>query len=66
MHTLIARLLVEEDGGEVLEYALLASLVIIVGYGALLSLQNQLESSYRGWLGAVDRCADTPAPGGRC
>jgi Flp pilus assembly pilin Flp len=64
---LIARgwgaLLSEDDGQDLLEYALLAALVAIVSYAALLALQLGLHDSYLNWGSRTNSIADAPAPG---
>jgi Flp pilus assembly pilin Flp len=63
MRALLFRLLADDDGQEILEYAVLAAVVVIGGYGAVVALQTALRNAYAGWATATERCADMPGPG---
>ena len=65
MRRLIARLLHEECGQDVIEYALLTAFVGLVGVVAWQSLRGTLGNVYSGWdAGTQDLGRCTPDPGG--
>jgi Flp pilus assembly pilin Flp len=60
---LLRSLVVDDEGQELVEYAVLAALVVVAGYAALLALQAQLHTSYTNWDSRTQSIADMPAPG---
>jgi len=64
---IVDRLLREEDGQDVVEYALLAVFVGIVGYLALTGIRTEAFNTYTHWQdpsSGVPGLWDPPAPGG--
>jgi hypothetical protein len=61
--TLFLRLATEDDGQDLIEYALLTGIVVVV---ALLGLPaaDELGDLYEGWLDDVDALWEPPAPSG--
>lgn len=60
----LARLLREEDGQDIVEYALLAALIGTVGILAWQSIAGGIGSAYTGWdTGVQDLSSCTPDPG---
>jgi Flp pilus assembly pilin Flp len=62
--SLILRLLRDDEGQDVVEYALLAS---TIGLSAALSIQlllSVLGLAYRGWVSNINGLWEPPAPGG--
>lgn len=65
MIRLIARLRREESGQDVIEYALLAAFIGIVGIVIWQNIGIGVSTAYTGWDGAVQTLsACTPDPGG--
>ena len=60
---LCRRLIDDESGQDVLEYALLAALVAIVSIPAINALQTALKTSYLSWNDGLMRCWRMPEPG---
>jgi Flp pilus assembly pilin Flp len=64
---IVDRLLREDDGQDVVEYALLAAFVGIVGYLALTGIRTGVFNTYTSWQdpsSGVPSLWDPPAPGG--
>ena len=64
---ILARLVREDDGQDVVEYALLAAFLGIVGYLTLTGIRTELSSTYTSWLdpsGGVPSLWEPPAPSG--
>ena len=62
---LTARLLCEEDGQDIIEYALLAALIGIVGILTWKNIAGGIGTAYTGWdTGVQDLSSCTPDPGG--
>jgi Flp pilus assembly pilin Flp len=59
------RLLHEDRGQDLVEYALLTAIVGIAGILALESVSGKMETAYRGWNDAV-QAAWEPCPPGGC
>jgi Flp pilus assembly pilin Flp len=57
------RLLDDESGQDIIEYALLAGFVALASLPALGAIQSALRSAYLGWNSAMDRCWQMPEPG---
>jgi Flp pilus assembly pilin Flp len=64
MRALVRRLVLEEDGQDLIEYALLATLVAIVGIAALNQLQSTLHDAYVQWDSANQALWEMPDPSG--
>ena len=65
MRLLITRLLREEDGQDMIEYALLAAFIGTVGILAWQSIGSGIENAYVGWdTGVQGLSTCTPDPGG--
>ena len=63
MRTLFRRLLVEDDGQELVEYALLSAFVMLASITAIEALKSALQAAYTSWNTAAQSCWDMPAPG---
>jgi Flp pilus assembly pilin Flp len=63
MRTLFRRLLAEDDGQELVEYALLAAFVALASVVALDALKAALRTAYTNWNAAAQSCWEMPAPG---
>lgn len=64
---IVERLVREDDGQDVVEYALLAAFLGIVGYLALTGIRTEVSSAYTSWLdpsAGVPSLWDPPAPSG--
>jgi Flp pilus assembly pilin Flp len=64
---IVDRLLREDDAQDVVEYALLAAFVGIVGYLALTGIRTGVFNTYTSWQdpsSGVPSLWDPPAPGG--
>ena len=64
MRSLFTALVHDDDAQDLLEYALLASLVAIASYAALQALQTALHDAYVRWDTDMQDLADVPDPGG--
>lgn len=64
MRTLVRRLVLEEGGQDLVEYALIATVVAIVGAAAISQLQGALHDTYVSWDTANQALWEMPAPGG--
>ena len=64
MPSLFWRLVAEDGGQDLIEYALLAALVAIAGLTAINLLGAALGSSYSGWDAATENLWVMPEPGG--
>ena len=63
MSTLLRRLVVEDDGQDLVEYALLAAFVALASIAGLDAVRTALRSAYLGWNVASQACWQMPAPG---
>jgi Flp pilus assembly pilin Flp len=63
---LFRRIAVEDGGQELIEYALVAALIVLAGWLTFQNLGSALASSYSGWANAVDSdiLTEMPAPSG--
>lgn len=61
---LLRRLVVDDSGQDVVEYALLGALVGLAGVAAYELIRTSLASSYTAWDANVQNLWDMPAPGG--
>ena len=64
MQQLISRVLREECGQDVIEYALLAAFIGTVGIVAWQSIGTGIFNAYEGWDGGVQKLYSPPDPGG--
>ena len=64
MWTLVRRLVQEDDGQDLVEYALIVALVAIVSAAALGGLQTALRDAYVSWDAGNQQLWEMPAPGG--
>ena len=62
MKVLVTRLLREDQGEDLIEYALLCSFIAIVGVIAFQAIGDGMNTSYTSWDGAVDSIWEPPAP----
>jgi Flp pilus assembly pilin Flp len=58
------RLLVDDDGQDLVEYALLAALVAIASVGVLSGLQTVMGTTYTSWDTKTQALSCMPNPGG--
>ncbi len=63
MLSVLSSLVVDENGEEILEYALLVALVVLVTIPALNAIQAALKVTYVSWNAAMLRCWQMPEPG---
>ena len=61
MKHLLRRLILEDSGQDVIEYALLSACVAIMGIAAWQNIGDTLGDKYAGWDGGVQQLWD-PAP----
>ena len=64
MGVLVRRLLVEDDGQDLVEYALLIGLVAVASAAAIGTLETALHDAYVSWDTGNQALWDMPAPGG--
>jgi Flp pilus assembly pilin Flp len=65
MTTMLFRLLQEESGQDIIEYALLTTFIGLVGVLAWVNIKNGVGNAYAGWgSGVKTLSACTPDPGG--
>lgn len=64
MRGLIRRLMLDEAGADLVEYALLAALVALIGAAALSLLQVALRNAYVNWDARHQALWVMPPPGG--
>jgi len=65
MASVLRRLLAEEDGQDLIEYALLAVFIGIVGIVTWQAIGSGIFNDYTGWDGGVQNLSGcTPNPGG--
>lgn len=64
MRILLTRLLREECGQDLIEYALLAAFIGTVGIVAWQSIGTGIFDAYSGWDGGVQKLSSPPDPGG--
>ena len=63
MKTLMVRLVREDDGQDLIEYALLVALVALATVPAIVKFQSVMYSTYVSWYTAVMGCWQMPDPG---
>ena len=63
MRQLMTRLVREECGQDVIEYALLAAFIGTVGIVAWQSIGTGIGNAYTGWDGGVQKLYSPPDPG---
>jgi Flp pilus assembly pilin Flp len=64
---LITRIITEDDGQDMVEYALLAAFIGIAGWAVLMTLPGAMETTYKSWLNPTDGVPgkwDPPPPTG--
>jgi Flp pilus assembly pilin Flp len=65
MNAVITRLIAEERGQDMLEYALLGALIATVGILVWQSIGTGVATAYLGWDGGIQNLSKcTPDPGG--
>ena len=62
----LRRVVVEEEGQDLVEYALLAALVALASAAAILAVQTRMQTTYVSWNTATQTCWQMPAPGEPC
>jgi len=63
MPDLLRRLVTDEEGQDLVEYALLAALVAIASVAAINAVQSALQTTYVDWNTKAQDCWQMPAPG---
>ena len=63
MRQLFRRFVSEDDGQDLVEYALLAAFVALASVAALDAIQASLRTAYTSWITAAQSCSQMPAPG---
>ena len=58
----LRRVVAEEDGQDLVEYALLAALVALASAAAILAVQTRMQTTYVSWNTATQACWQMPAP----
>ena len=64
MWTLVRRFIREDDGQDLVEYALMVALVALASAAALGGLQSALRDAYVSWDAGNQSLWEMPAPGG--
>ena len=59
----LRRLLVEEDGQDLVEYALLAAFVALASIVGIDALRGAMSGAYTRWNTTMQNCWQMPAPG---
>jgi Flp pilus assembly pilin Flp len=62
--TLLHRFIADEDAQDLIEYALLCTVIGLVGAGAFQLIMSAIGTTYGTWDTSVNSIADTPDPGG--
>ena len=63
MLRVLRRLVVDEKGQELVEYALLAAFVVLATIVALQNIEGAMRNAYVSWNTAMLGCWKMPAPG---
>ena len=63
MKSLLNRLVREEEGQDLIEYALLAALVAIASVAAIKTVLLAMQTTYVGWNTKAQNCWQMPPPG---
>jgi Flp pilus assembly pilin Flp len=61
---LFRRLWREDEGQDMVEYALLAATIGLAAAASFQVILSLIGVAYRAWLGAIDGLWEPPAPGG--
>ena len=64
MGALFRRLVRENDGQDIVEYALLAALVALASFAVLNGIQTALGTTYTSWDAKTELLSCMPDPGG--
>lgn len=63
MRNLVRRLLAEDTGQDLVEYALLAAFVALASIAGINAVQAALQTTYTSWNAGMQNCWQMPAPG---
>jgi Flp pilus assembly pilin Flp len=63
-HHLLARVLADDRGAAIIEYALLAGFVALATAPALIAIEASMKATYASWTQAMNACWKMPVPGG--
>ena len=63
MCDLLRRLAADDEGQDIVEYALLAALVAIASVAAIKTVLLAMQTTYVGWNTKAQNCWQMPAPG---
>ena len=59
----LRRLLADEDGQDLVEYALLAAFIALASIAGINALRAAMFGAYTSWNAATQECWQMPAPG---
>jgi len=59
----LTRLIADDSGQDLLEYALLAAFIGVAGALILPEIAEQMGDAYGGWLSGAEAAWEPPAPG---
>jgi Flp pilus assembly pilin Flp len=57
------RLLGEDAGQDLIEYALLACVIVLASIAGIRLVQTTLKTTYTSWNSGLQKCSQMPAPG---
>ena len=65
MRTLLRRFITEDDGADIVEYALLAAFIGVCAVAAWISIPPKIAAAYTNWDSSIQNLSScTPDPGG--
>lgn len=65
MRKLLWQFLIEDDGADILEYALLAAFIAVVTAATWISIPPKIAAAYANWDSSIQNLSScTPDPGG--
>lgn len=62
MGAVLPRLFTEDEGQDVIEYALLIAFAGLAGIAAFVAIQNAISAGYVGWDNAEQALSEPPPP----
>ena len=63
MRTLVRRLVADEAGQDLVEYALLAAFIALASVAGISALRASMHTAYTSWNAQTQNCWQMPAPG---
>jgi pilus assembly protein Flp/PilA len=63
MRTLVRRLVADEAGQDLVEYALLAAFIALASVAGINTLRASMHTAYTSWNTRTQNCWQMPAPG---